>query len=192
MKKTIKIPDAFYLLIFMWGIQLAQFLIPTWFQGLGILPREIPGLWQIPVAPWLHHGFMHLIANSIPFLILGSLIQLQSRADFSAATIIITLTAGLGTWIFGDFGLHAGASSLVFGYWAWLVTNAFYCRSIKSFMLAAVALLIYGGLFFSLLSVKQDISWSGHAFGFVGGILSVVLKYKMKAQVKKEGQVKAR
>ena len=110
----------------------------------------------------------------------NSLIQLKSRADFIAATIIITLLAGLGTWLFGDFGLHAGASGLVFGYWAWLVANAFYCRSIKSFILAMLALFIYGGLFFSLLSVKQDISWSAHAFGLVGGILAVLVKYKLK------------
>lgn len=178
--KSIKLPDAFYFLLFMWLLQLSAVVMPSLFMGLGILPRESASLWQIPLAPWLHHGFAHLIANSIPFLILGGLIQLQSRSDFYMATLMITLVAGLGTWTFGELGYHAGASSLVFGYWAWLLSHAFYCRSLKSLLLAMLALFIYGGLFFALLSVKQDISWSGHAFGALGGIVAVTVKFKRK------------
>lgn len=182
MQSQWRIPDAFYFLALMWLIQLLQYIKPELFQGMGIMPREQQGLWHIPLAPWLHHGFPHLLANSLPFLILGSLIQFKSRMDFYMATFFIITIGGLGTWLFGSVGYHAGASGLVFGYWAWLVVNAVYCRSVKSFLLAMLVLFIYGGLFFSLLRVEQGVSWSGHAFGFLGGVLAVVIKFKWKSK----------
>ena len=46
----------------------------------GIEPREADGLDGVVTAPFLHVGFGHLIANTIPFLVMGVVIALRGAA----------------------------------------------------------------------------------------------------------------
>ncbi|HHJ20164.1 MAG TPA: rhomboid family intramembrane serine protease [Gammaproteobacteria bacterium] len=165
------LPAAFYLVAFMWLLQVAQMLLPGDLSHFGILPRHLSGLIGIPLAPWIHHGWMHLISNSIPFLVLGTLLQYSSKGNFWDITIILAVVGGLGTWLLGSAGYHAGASGLIFSYWAYLLADAYYSRSIKSALIAVVVFLLYGGLVFSLLDFRPQISWVGHASGMVAGVL---------------------
>lgn len=166
-----KMPIAAYLLAMMWllyGIDTFIFNINQW----GILPRDIAGLPAIFVAPWLHHGLYHLISNSLPFIVLGSLVQWQNRRQFWSVTLFIMIGGGLGTWLFGSTGIHLGASGLIFGYWAYLITQAYYQRTFKSIAIALITIIFYGGMIFSLLDIRSHISWSGHAFGALAGLLA--------------------
>ena len=46
---------------------------------------------------------------------------------FVEVTVIVAVTSGLGTWLFGSPGtIHIGASGLVFGYLAYLVARGFF------------------------------------------------------------------
>ena len=40
----------------------------------GVVPRTLSGLTGILAHPFLHGGFLHIIANTIPFFMLGGLI----------------------------------------------------------------------------------------------------------------------
>ncbi len=123
------------------------------------------------VAPWLHHGLYHLISNSLPFLILGSLVQWHNPKQFWFVTLFIIIGGGLGTWLFGSAGIHLGASGLIFGYWAYLITNAYYQRTFKSIAIGLITIVFYGGMIFSLLDLRSHISWSGHVFGALAGCM---------------------
>lgn len=174
------LPLAFYLVAAMWLLHVAQVLLPGDLGHFGIVPRQLSGLIGIPLAPFIHHGWMHLISNSIPFLVLGTLLQYSSKGNFWDITIILTVVGGLGTWLLGSAGYHAGASGLVFGFWAYLLADAYYSRSIKSAIIAAVVFLLYGGLIFSLIDFRPHISWVGHASGMVAGVL--VARYVSKTK----------
>ena len=172
-----KIPHAAYLLVLMWLVHAAQLLFTVNFNSFGILPRELSGLIGILFAPWLHGGWWHLIGNSFPFLILGALIQLKNTEIFWESTLIITIVAGFGTWLFGSATYHIGASGLALGYWSFILADAFFSRSIKAILLASITLVMYGSFIFIVLDFRPHISWSGHLSGILAGILVAKLYF---------------
>jgi membrane associated rhomboid family serine protease len=161
----------------MWALELVDWALPgAPLDQLGIRPRVPSGLWGIALAPWLHLGFAHLAANSVPLLALGALVALRRPVDFLAVGLLCALVAGLGTWLFGAPGtLHLGASGVVFGLLAFLLTRALFERSPGAILLSLIAAALYGGLVWRLLPVQAGISWSGHLFGFCGGLLAAWL-----------------
>ena len=171
------ISHAFYILIALWIIHAVQFFLFSEIGQYGIYPRSISGLTGIITAPWIHHSWWHLISNSIPFLILGTLVQLKSSVIFLESTLIIVLLSGIGTWIFGSPAYHAGASALILGYWSFLLTDAYNTKSIKAILFGSVAVVMYGGFLFILLDVRTHISWVGHASGLVAGIIAANLYF---------------
>lgn len=139
----------------------------------GIIPHRFIGLRGILFAPFLHGSLEHLMANTIPFIIFGWLVMLQETSDFFVVTAITMLVGGLGTWLFGEPGsVHIGASILIFGYLGFLLLRGFFQRNFTSIVLSIIVGLMYGGLIWGVLPSQPGISWQGHLFGFLGGILA--------------------
>ena len=142
-------------------------------NGYGIIPRQLAGLAGVFFAPLLHGSFAHLLANTIPFLILGFLVMLRHENQFLGISIIIALVSGLGTWLIAPSNtVHIGASALVLGYFAYLVVNGLFERSIASLAVAMLVIIFYGRLLLSVLPAGNGISWEGHLFGLVGGTVA--------------------
>lgn len=141
----------------------------------GILPRNLIGLRGILFAPFLHGGLGHLIGNTIPFVILGWLVMLREITDFAAVSVISALVSGLGTWLFGTRGIHIGASGVIFGYLGYLLARGYFERSGTAIAIALFVGTLYGSLLWGILPLQHGISWEGHLFGFLGGILSAKL-----------------
>jgi membrane associated rhomboid family serine protease len=81
------------------------------------------------------------------------------------------LVAGLGTWLLGTpNSMHIGASGVVFGFFGYLLFRAAYDRRLSSLLIAVVVALLYGASFLTSLMPATGISWTGHLFGFLGGI----------------------
>jgi membrane associated rhomboid family serine protease len=144
---------------------------------LGIIPHTLIGLRGILFAPFLHGNFAHLIANTIPFLVLGWLVMLQETEDFFIVTLSAMLVGGLGTWLFGAVPLstptiHLGASGLIYGYLGFLLLRGYFQRNLASIFLSLVVFFLYGGIIWGVLPSDPGISWQGHLFGFIGGILA--------------------
>lgn len=158
----------------MWIIEIIDWaLFGESLDSLGIIPRQTAGLIGIPFAPLLHGGAAHLIANTVPILVLGMLVILRNGHRFVLVTAIIVFISGFGTWLIGPAGsVHIGASGLIFGYAAFLVTTAYYERSAAAILLAILVLALYGGAIWGVLPQGNGISWQGHLFGLVGGVLA--------------------
>ncbi|MFP4121900.1 rhomboid family intramembrane serine protease [Coleofasciculus sp.] len=160
----------------MWGLELIDLII---FQGAldsyGILPRTIIGLRGILFAPFLHGGLPHLIANTVPFLTLGWFVMLQKTSDFFIVTAITMVVSGLGVWLIGSSGVHIGASGLVFGYLGFLLLRGYFQRNIPSILLSLIVGFLYGGAIWGVLPTVPGVSWEGHLFGFIGGIVAARL-----------------
>lgn len=141
----------------------------------GIVPRNLIGLRGILFAPFLHGGLGHLISNTIPFIILGWLVMLRETSDFLVVSILAGLVSGLGTWIFGSSGVHIGASGVIFGYLGYLLARGYFERSALAIAMSLFVATLYGSLIWGVLPLQQGISWEGHLFGFLGGVLSAKL-----------------
>ncbi|MEM9976552.1 MAG: rhomboid family intramembrane serine protease [Cyanobacteria bacterium P01_D01_bin.2] len=141
---------------------------------LGIRPRQPLGLLGIVFSPFLHRNASHLIANTLPFAILGWLVLIQGLDNFYALSVAILLVSGLGTWIFGRSAIHLGASGLIFGYLGYLIARGYLEVTLMTLGLAFVVMLLYGDQFWTMLPDSDDttLSWEGHMFGFLGGVLA--------------------
>jgi membrane associated rhomboid family serine protease len=165
----------------MWVVQFVNlFFFRQALNIYGILPRNIIGLRGILFAPFLHGGLGHLIANTIPFFILGWFVMLQETSDFFVVTAITMLVSGLGVWLFGSAGLHVGASGLIFGYLGFLLLRGYFERNFPSILLSIIVGVLYGGAIWGVLPTQPGISWEGHLFGFIGGILAARLLARRK------------
>lgn len=165
-----------YLVAFMWALEVVDLLLDHRLDRYGIHPREAEGLPEIASAPFLHDGFGHLLANTVPFAVMGAGIALSGLARLLGVVAIVALVSGLGTWAIGPSGtVHLGASGLVFGFASYLVSRGFFSRRIRDFALGVVVLSVFGlGLLAGLLP-QDRISWQSHVFGAVGGVLAARL-----------------
>lgn len=156
----------------MWVIELIDVPLDGRLDRFGIRPRQADGLDGIVLAPFLHAGWAHLIANTVPFVVMGGVICLSGAKRFVQVTLIVGLVSGVGVWLTGaSNSLVVGASGLVFGYLTYLVTRGIFARDILYLAAGAAVLAVYGGVIWGLLP-KPGISWQGHLFGAIGGVVA--------------------
>lgn len=165
------------IVLVLWGAEVLDVLLKmtTAFEldHLGIVPRRAWGLPGVLLAPFLHVSFQHLAANTLPLLVLASFMLLEGGAKFWKAMIIMILASGSIVWLFGAAGsLYLGSSSVVYGCFGYVLMRAWLTRQPVWIALGLVALLIYGGLGASLLTLKEGVSWLGHAAGLISGMLA--------------------
>jgi membrane associated rhomboid family serine protease len=143
----------------------------------GIRPHDAPdGLLGIVSAPFLHAGFGHLIGNTIPFIVLGFTIALSGLARVAATTAIVAGVGGLGVWLFAPSGTdHIGASGVVFGYASYLIARGVFSRNVLHLGVGLVVIALYGTTLLFGLAPQDAISWQGHLFGAIGGVVAARL-----------------
>ena len=157
----------------MWLTFLATILTGGALLSLGIVPRNLIGLRGIIFAPFLHGSFAHLLANSIPFAIMGWFVMLRDARHFIPVTAAAMIGSGLVAWLLGASGsVHVGASGVIFGYLGFLMFSGWYTRSVPSILIALLVSVLWGGLVFGVLPGQAGISWQAHLGGFIGGALA--------------------
>jgi membrane associated rhomboid family serine protease len=153
-----------------WGLELERF---------GIRPREWIGLPGILVAPLLHADFNHLLANTLPLVVLGTTIfHLYPYSAFRVLPAVY-LVPGILVWLFARGGNHIGASGIVYG----LVSFVFFAGMLRRDRRAMAASLLmafmYGTLAWGVLPIKFGVSWETHlAAALIGLVLAVALRHR--------------
>jgi membrane associated rhomboid family serine protease len=161
------------MLAVMWVVEIIDSFKSVDLDQYGIEPRHVDHLTGIAASPFLHANFSHLIGNTIPFAILGVTIALSGAARVLKVTLIVALVGGLGTWLIGPSNsLHIGASGLVFGFAAYLISRGVFSRSWLHLGVGIVVGFVYGTTLAGGLIPQDGISWQGHLFGGIGGIVA--------------------
>lgn len=164
------------LTLFMWVLEIIDHAMGGALDRYGIVARNPHYFPEILSAPFLHYGFAHLMANSVPLLILGFLVAMSGVGRFLGASLIIIVASGGGVWLFGPPNtLTLGASGLVFGYFGYLLARGFVERRVADVAITIVVALVYGTMIFGVLPADPTISWQGHLFGFLGGIFAAMV-----------------
>ena len=161
------------LVAIIWIVEIVNFLLGHSLTTYGVLPRSSNGLIGIFLSPFIHAGFWHAVSNTVPLLILGGLTLAADKARFLMTTVAIILLSGTLVWLFARNSYHVGASGLVFGYFGALITQAIIERSLKSIVLAMITITLYGGLLWGILPLRSYISFEGHFFGLIAGIVYI-------------------
>lgn len=162
----------------MWVVGLANLPLDYKLSEFGIVPRTVDGLIGIPLSPFLHASFDHLLVNSLPVAFLGTLVAIQGKRTFLLATAFIVFAGGGALWVVGRHGTHVGASGLIFGYFGYLVGRAWYDRSLSSILVAVIMVVVYGGIVFGVLPSTPGVSWEGHLTGLIAGVLAARTMWK--------------
>jgi membrane associated rhomboid family serine protease len=145
-------------------------------QAGGILPRDPAGLDGIVFAPFLHAGYTHLVGNSIPLILMGTFVLAAGGSRFLASTVLIALVSGVGVWFFSPTDtVTVGASGVIFGYLAVLLTRGLVEHSWWNVAVGLLIALLYGWSLLGVLPTDERISWQGHLFGFIGGVIAAVV-----------------
>lgn len=142
----------------------------------GIRPRDTDGLVGIGTSPFLHGGFDHLMSNTVPFVVMGMAIALGGVMRVLAVTLIVMVVGGLGTWLVAPEDTnHIGASGVVFGYATYLLVRGFFNKSALELLMGLIVGAVWGTALLSGLLPREGISWQGHLFGAIGGIVAARL-----------------
>ncbi len=159
-----------FFIIAIWIVFLADQLLPL--ERLGLVPRTLHGMPGIVVSPFLHVGLSHLVSNTVPLLVLLMLLA-GSRSDSAVVVVNIILFGGGLLWLLGRHARHIGASSLVFGLIAFLLVSGVLERRWSAILVALIVGLLYGTtLFTGILPFQPGVSWDGHLFGAIAGVVT--------------------
>jgi membrane associated rhomboid family serine protease len=158
------------LVALMWVLEFIDLFAGGRLNQFGIQPLEPGGMLGILFAPLLHSGFGHLISNTVPLLVLGVMIAWITHRWW-LITGAVWLLGGLFTWVIGGLGTnHIGASIVVYGYGAFLVTYGILSRRLSAILGAVVTVLLYGGFVWGFLPINPRVSWEGHLAGAAAGV----------------------
>lgn len=166
------------LLAVMWVLQVVNTVVVGGLNRFGEQAWRFSSLPGILVSPVLHASWAHLIANTLPFVILGCLTAAFGVRRFWFVTAVVTVVSGLFAFTLSLPGtVTVGASGLVFGYFGFLCVSVFSVRGLKSRLLyGGIALVVLVVFDFSMLSglIPQigRVSWQAHLGGLLGGALA--------------------
>lgn len=158
------------LLAVMWILEIVDVATPLNLDQFGIRPLDTAFLIGILISPVLHLGFDHLISNTMALVVLGPLVALTTKR-FWLVTAVVVLLGGIGVWLTGGPGtIHIGASGIVYGYAAFLVTHGFASRHPGRAVVGIIVALVYGGMVWGVLPIHAGVSWQAHLWGAVAGV----------------------
>jgi membrane associated rhomboid family serine protease len=153
-------------------VHVVNVLFGMWFTQFGVIPRSVVGLRGILFSPLLHGNWTHLFANAAPLGVMLGLLAFTRGWSFWRITGALWLASGVAVWLIGRPGsVQIGASGLIYGLAAFLLTTAWFQRDLKSAAAALVVIVLYGGIAWGLLPTRQGVSWEGHLAGAVSGVL---------------------
>jgi membrane associated rhomboid family serine protease len=159
-----------------WLVAIVNMVLAGSLLQYGVIPRTARGLIGIPLHPFLHVGFRHVLLNSVGFFVLGGLVILRDARDFWMATVLGTIVGGLGIWLVGRTAVHVGASGVIFAHFGYLMTTGWFDRRIGAIVLSLVVFLVWGSLFLGVLPGQVEVSWEGHLFGLMGGVATAWMR----------------
>jgi membrane associated rhomboid family serine protease len=161
-----------------WLVVIVDWFLPDRLSllHLGIHPRTAASLINIVTAPFVHSGFALVAANTLAFVPLGYVIMFRRPRPFVVVSLVSMAASGLGIWVFGSRDtIVVGASGVIFGYLGFLLMRGYFERSVPTFLVSLTVAILFGSAIWGLLPTQERVSWQGHLFGFLGGVLAAAL-----------------
>jgi membrane associated rhomboid family serine protease len=163
--------DLVGFLLLLWVVEILDtVLLGSRLQRNGIGPRDFGDLDGVLWAPFLHSNFGHIASNTVPLAVLGGLVGIRGRSYWYGVTISTAVLGGSLVWLLAGDGNHIGASGVAFGYLGALLGAAAKSRRPASLAPAGIAVFLYGSMLAGIVPT-DSISWEGHLFGLLVGLL---------------------
>lgn len=177
------LPAAFVLALIL--VQLGEYVFGVDLVQFGVFPRKVSGLLGIFTYPFIHSGWQHLINNSTAILVLGTMLYYFYREVASKAFLWMFLISGVWLWIGGRANFHIGASGLVYALFGFLFVSGLLRKHLKLMALSLLVVFLYGSLVWGVLPIDHKVSYEGHLFGLIAGVMVAFVYRKQGPQRKK-------
>lgn len=189
-RKRIKLSviPALILLFLIWIMFVIDYtqIIHFNFSRLGIYPLHFKGLAGIFLSPFVHASFSHLISNTIPILIMVSLMFFFYNSIAIKSISLLWVISGVLTWFIGRNAYHIGASGLVFALVFFLFFSGLFRRYIPLTAVSMIVIFIYGSTIWSIFPISElvdvSLSWEAHLSGAIAGFIVAFLFRKQGPQ----------
>lgn len=161
----------------LWIIEVLNVGLDLGLERFGVAPRDPWGLPGIVLAPLLHGSFAHLVANSVPLVVIGTA-MLHLYPD-SAAKVLpaIYIGPGIAVWLLARGGVHVGASGLIYGLAAYVFVAGLIRRDRRAIAASLLVAFIYGSAAWGVLPLQPDVSWETHlAAALIGVVMAIALR----------------
>ena len=170
-----KIALGFVALI--WLIDILNWALDLELQRFGVRPRQLAGLPGILLAPLLHGGPVHLIANSLPLLVLGTgMLYLYPNSALKVLPAVY-LGPGIAVWVFAERGVHVGSSGLVYGLVSYIFVAGLIRLDRRAIAASLLVCFLYGSMVWGVLPIRPGVSWETHlAAALIGLALAIALR----------------
>jgi membrane associated rhomboid family serine protease len=175
-----------WIVVVIWLAESLDYLLPVQMDYWGIEARTLNGLTGVPLAPFLHADFRHVIANTVPLVLLGLLVAWRAGAALPRVLVFVVLLGGLGVWLLAPSDvITIGASGLVFGLLGYLLAAGVVTRRWVDVLLSVIVLVVFGGMLSGItpIGVGYGVSWLAHMAGFGAGVAAALLFAPRRARV---------
>ncbi|HET6225525.1 MAG TPA: rhomboid family intramembrane serine protease [Bacteroidia bacterium] len=174
--KTTKLYASFFypgiFILLLWTIKLFEETFNVNLAWYGLYPRTVHGLLGILTAPLLHADFGHLMSNTIPLFILGSIIVFFYRSIAFPVFFWVYFMTGIWVWAAGRNSYHIGASGIIYGFISFLFFSGVFRKDTRLSALSLFVVFVYGSTVWGMLPLITGISWESHLLGAVAGVIT--------------------
>ncbi|MDU0355172.1 rhomboid family intramembrane serine protease [Paraglaciecola aquimarina] len=172
---TIGIFGSLAFIALLWCIKSAEILFHLKLSTFGVVPLSYPGLLGIITAPFIHGSLEHIFNNTLPILIMGSVLYYGYPKSWKKVLALTWILSGIGVWLFARNANHIGASGIIHGVFFFLLVVSIFRRDKSSVAIMMITFLLYGGMTMSIFPREESISFEYHLFGALAGIISAFL-----------------
>lgn len=141
------------------------------FNKWGVYPLTLSGLKGIVFSPFIHGDGKHLFNNTIPMIVLLAALLFFYKPIANKVLIIGWLGSGLLTWLVARSSYHIGASGLIYMLVSFIFFSGILRKHFRLIALSLAVIFLYGSLAWYLFPIVENMSFEGHASGFVMGLL---------------------
>ena len=170
-----------FLVVILWLIRLFEVEFHLDLVQGGIYPLHEKGLPGILTAPLIHASFSHLMANTVPLFVLTLALLFFYRELAYRIFFLIWIISGTLVWLGAREAWHIGASGVIYGIAAFLFMSGIVRNNVRLLTISIIVVFLYGGLFWGIFPIKPEISWEGHLWGGVSGLILAIV-YRKKGQ----------
>ncbi|WP_196896195.1 rhomboid family intramembrane serine protease [Aureivirga marina] len=165
-----QIHKAIFFVLPMWIVYIIEIVLNKNFNHLGIYPKEFFGLRGVLFSPFLHGDLKHLFNNTIPILVLTTVLFFFYRKIANKVFFYGFFLTGILTWIIAKDSYHIGASGIVYMLFGFIFFSGIIRRYFRLTALSFMVIFLYGSMFWYIFPIEDKISWEGHLSGLLVGL----------------------
>jgi len=159
-----------YVLI-LWLIHFLQFAFHINLTHFGVYPLKLESLIGILFSPLIHGNWEHLISNTVPLIVLGTILFYFYSKSAVKVFILLYFITTIWVWFGARQAYHIGSSGIIYGLASFIFTCGVLLRSVALLSVSLLVVFLYGSLIWGLFPINWKISWESHISGFILGII---------------------